>query len=167
MTKGEIRVGLDIGTTKIAAVIARGEDDGTPAIIGVGTSPCEGLRRGVVINLEKTVEGITKAVADAERMAGVEIREAYVGIAGDYIKSLNSRGVIAVLRVFVIFSRSSSNIFLPGWIIAFSIIFSLTRYAVPSTTTFRILKTGWDMSLFTTGMPAKRSTTAMSITPMR
>jgi len=98
MTKGEIRVGLDIGTTKIAAVIARGEDDSTPAIIGVGTSPCEGLRRGVVINLEKTVEGITKAITDAERMAGVEIREAYVGIAGDYIKSLNSRGVIAVSR---------------------------------------------------------------------
>ena len=98
MTKGEIRVGLDIGTTKIAAVISRGEEDGMPAIIGVGTSPCEGLRRGVVINLEKTVEGITKAVTDAERMAGVEVQEAYVGIAGDHVKSLNSRGVIAVSR---------------------------------------------------------------------
>lgn len=98
MSRGTIVVGLDIGTTKIAAVIARIEEDGIPTIIGVGTSICEGLKRGVVVNLEKTVEGITKAVNDAELMAGVEIRDAYVGIAGDHIKSLNSRGVIAVSR---------------------------------------------------------------------
>jgi len=98
MNKGTIRVGLDIGTTKIAAVVSRIEDGGTPTIIGVGLSPCEGLKRGVVIDIEKTVEGINRAVSDAERMADVEIREAYVGIAGDHIKSLNSRGVIAVSR---------------------------------------------------------------------
>ena len=98
MNKGTIRAGLDIGTTKIAAVVARIEDDGPPSVIGVGVSPCEGLRRGVVVDVEKTVDGITKAVADAERMADVEIREACVGIAGDHIKSLNSRGVIAVSR---------------------------------------------------------------------
>ena len=98
MTKENIRVGLDIGTTKIAAVIARIEDDGIPSIIGVGTSLCEGLRRGVVVDLEKTVEGITNAVTDAELMAGIEVREACIGIAGDHIKSLNSRGVIAVSR---------------------------------------------------------------------
>ncbi|MCE5250743.1 cell division protein FtsA [bacterium] len=98
MSKENIIVGLDIGTTKIATVIARYEDDGKPTIIGVGTSSCEGLKRGVVINLEKTVEGITKSVNDAELMAGVEVRDAYVGIAGDHIKSLNSRGVIAVSR---------------------------------------------------------------------
>ena len=98
MNKDSIVVGLDIGTTKIAAVIARIEEDGIPTVIGVGTNICEGLKRGVVVNLEKTVEGITKAVNDAELMAGVEIRDAYVGIAGDHIKSLNSRGVIAVSR---------------------------------------------------------------------
>ncbi|MFC1694106.1 cell division protein FtsA [Candidatus Latescibacterota bacterium] len=98
MNRENIKVGLDIGTTKIAAVIARFEDDVAPVIIGVGTSPCEGLKRGVVINLEKTVEAINKAVSDAERMADVEVREAYIGIAGDHIKSLNSRGVIAVSR---------------------------------------------------------------------
>ena len=98
MNKGSIRAGLDIGTTKIAAVVSRIEDDGPPSVIGVGVSPCEGLRRGVVVDVEKTVEGITRAVTDAERMADVEIREACVGIAGDHIKSLNSRGVIAVSR---------------------------------------------------------------------
>lgn len=98
MARSIIRVGLDIGTTKIAAVISRIEEDGTPSIIGVGTSPCEGLKRGVVIDLEKTVNAINKAVNEAELMADVEIKEAYVGIAGDHIKSLNSRGVIAVSR---------------------------------------------------------------------
>ncbi len=99
MGKEEIKVGIDVGTTKIAVAIARINEDCKPTIIGVGTSPCEGLRRGVVINLEKTVEAITNAVNDAELMAGVEIGDAYVGIAGDHIKSLNSRGVIAVSRV--------------------------------------------------------------------
>lgn len=98
MGRSVIRVGLDIGTTKIAAVIARIEEDGTPTIIGVGTSMCDGLRRGVVVDLEKTVSAISKAVTEAEHMADVQIREAYVGIAGDHIKSLNSRGVIAVSR---------------------------------------------------------------------
>lgn len=98
MARSVIRVGLDIGTTKIAAVIARIEEDGTPTIIGVGTSPCEGLRRGVVVDLEKTVSAISKAVNEAELMADVQIKEAFVGIAGDHIKSLNSRGVIAVSR---------------------------------------------------------------------
>ncbi|MBA7559769.1 Cell division protein FtsA [subsurface metagenome] len=91
-------VGLDIGTTKIAAVITRIEDDDTPTVVGVGIAPCVGLKRGVVVNLEQTVNAITEAVSTAERMAGVEVSEAYVGIAGDHIKSLNSRGVIAVSR---------------------------------------------------------------------
>ena len=99
MGKEEIKAGIDVGTTKIAAAIARINEDCKPTIMGVGTSPCEGLRRGVVVNLEKTVEAITNAVNDAELMAGVEIGDAYVGIAGDHIKSLNSRGVIAVSRV--------------------------------------------------------------------
>jgi len=99
MGKEEIKVGIDVGTTKIAVAIARIDEDCKPTVMGVGTSPCEGLRRGVVVNLEKTVEAITNAVNDAELMAGVEIGDAYVGIAGDHIKSLNSRGVIAVSRV--------------------------------------------------------------------
>ena len=99
MGKEEIKAGIDVGTTKIAVAIARINEDCKPTIIGVGTSPCEGLRRGVVVNLEKTVEAITNAVNDAELMAGVEIGDAYVGIAGDHIKSLNSHGVIAVSRV--------------------------------------------------------------------
>jgi len=98
MSKGTIIVGLDIGTTKIAAVIARVDADGAPTVIGVGTSSCEGLKRGVVVNLEKTVDAISSAVNEAELMAGVDVHEAYVGIAGDHIKSLNSRGVIAVSR---------------------------------------------------------------------
>jgi len=98
MNKSAIRVGLDIGTTKIAAVVARIEDKGPPSIIGVGVSPCEGLRRGVVVNLEQTVDAINSAVSKAEQMADVEIRDAFIGVAGDHIKSLNSRGVIAVSR---------------------------------------------------------------------
>ena len=98
MGKENIKVGIDVGTTKIATAIARMDENGKPTIIGIGTSPCEGLRRGVVVNLEKTVEAITNAVNDAELMAGVQIDEAYVGVAGDHIKSLNSRGVIAVSR---------------------------------------------------------------------
>ncbi len=98
MARNVIRVGLDIGTTKIAAIIARIDEDGAPTIIGIGTSPCEGLKRGVVVDLEKTVSAIVKAVNEAELMADTEVKEAYVGIAGDHIKSLNSRGVIAVSR---------------------------------------------------------------------
>lgn len=99
MAKEDIKVGIDVGTTKIAVAISRIDEDGKPSIIGLGSSPCEGLRRGVVINLEKTVEAISTAVKEAELMAGAEIGEAYVGIAGDHIKSLNSHGVIAVSRV--------------------------------------------------------------------
>lgn len=88
--------GLDIGTTKIGAIIADVEGEGHPSIIGVGTSPSEGLRRGVVVNLDKTVRSIQAAVAEAERMAGVEVRDVYAGIAGDHIRSINGRGVVAV-----------------------------------------------------------------------
>src|SRR5882672_7378402 len=67
-------------------------------IVGVGNAPSEGLRRGVVVDLEKTVASITRAVDEAERMAGVPVRGAIAGIAGDHIRSINSRGVIAVSR---------------------------------------------------------------------
>jgi len=95
---------LDIGTTKICAMIAEVEQrsngsensHGELKIIGVGSAPSEGLRRGVVINLERTVSSIMRAKEDAERMAGVEIQAVYAGIAGDHIRSVNGRGVVAV-----------------------------------------------------------------------
>ena len=96
-------VGLDVGTTKICAVIAEPRGDGTGSqdargleVIGVGTAPSRGLRRGVVVNIESTVEAIKQAVAEAEQMAGVEVSGVYAGVAGGHIKSLNSRGVVAV-----------------------------------------------------------------------
>jgi cell division protein FtsA len=92
-------VGLDIGTTKISAIIAEMDPETRDIkIVGVGMSPSEGLRRGVVVNLEKTVASIARAVEEAERMAGVQVKGVYAGIAGDHIRSINSRGVIAVSR---------------------------------------------------------------------
>jgi len=91
-----IVVGLDIGTTKICAIIA--EVNGTRAvdIIGIGTSPSKGLRKGVVVNIDVTVESIRRAIAEAELMAGGKTGAAFVGIAGGHIKGINSRGVIAI-----------------------------------------------------------------------
>lgn len=91
-------VGLDIGTTKISCIIADQSSSGELRVIGVGNAPSEGLRRGVVVDLEKTVASISKSVDEAERMAGVEVKGVYAGIAGDHIRSINSRGVIAVAR---------------------------------------------------------------------
>ncbi|MFQ5708051.1 MAG: cell division protein FtsA [bacterium] len=88
--------GLDIGTTKIGAIIAETNGDGSPKIVGVGTSPSEGLRRGVVVNLDKTVRSIQAAIEEAERMAGIETCDVFAGIAGDHIRSINGRGVVAV-----------------------------------------------------------------------
>jgi cell division protein FtsA len=91
-------VGLDIGTTKISCIIAEHKVAGDLTIVGVGTAPSEGLKRGVVVDLEKTVGSIQRAVDEAERMAGIEVRAVSAGIAGDHIRSINSRGVIAVSR---------------------------------------------------------------------
>ncbi|MBN1504223.1 MAG: cell division protein FtsA [Candidatus Eisenbacteria bacterium] len=98
MASGRILAGLDIGTTKICVIVAEVDDANQVNVVGVGTVPSEGLRRGIVINLEKTVHSISRAVEKAERMAGVEIKSVYAGIAGDHIRSINSRGVIAVSR---------------------------------------------------------------------
>jgi cell division protein FtsA len=98
MASGRILAGLDIGTTKICVIVAEVDDTNQVSIVGVGTVPSEGLRRGIVINLEKTVHSISRAVEKAERMAGIEIKSVYAGIAGDHIRSINSRGVIAVSR---------------------------------------------------------------------
>jgi len=91
-------VGLDIGTTKVCAVVAESDETGTPKVIGVGRAPSTGLRKGVVVNLEETVRAIRTAVVEAERMAGTPIRNVTAGIAGEHVRSVNSRGVIAVSR---------------------------------------------------------------------
>ncbi len=96
MSTDEIIVGLDIGTTKIAAVVGKLDEHGQVNIVGVGHSPSDGLRRGVVINIEKTVKSIHKAIEQAELMCGHKITTVYAGIAGDHIRSINSKGVIAV-----------------------------------------------------------------------
>ena len=88
-------VGLDIGTTKICCIVGNMTPEGLE-IVGIGTSPSKGLRKGVVINIESTVEAIQKAVSEAELMAGCEIKTVYAGIAGGHIKGLNSQGVIAI-----------------------------------------------------------------------
>ncbi|MFW5959492.1 MAG: cell division protein FtsA, partial [Chitinivibrionales bacterium] len=89
-------VGLDIGTTKIACVISEYIEGNGMKVIGIGVSPSHGLRKGVVINIDKTVNAIKKAVEEAELMAGVDVDRVYVGIAGDHIRSINSQGVVAI-----------------------------------------------------------------------
>ena len=91
-------VGLDIGTTKIACIIAEVDANDELKIVGVGVSPSVGLRKGVVVNIEKTVRSIQKAVEEAELMAGVDVSSVWVGIAGDHIRSINSKGVVAVSK---------------------------------------------------------------------
>jgi len=91
----ELIVGLDIGTTKICAVVGEVSGDGIN-IIGIGTHPSVGLRKGVVVNIEATVESIQKAIEEAELMAGCEISSVYAGIAGGHITGFNSHGIIAV-----------------------------------------------------------------------
>ena len=96
MNKSELIVGLDIGTTKICAVVGELSESGLVDVVGIGTSVSTGLRKGVVVNIEQTVQSIRKAVEDAELMAGCEIHSVYVGIAGSHIMGINSHGVIAV-----------------------------------------------------------------------
>jgi len=96
--RDHIVVGLDVGTTKICAVVAEVTSDGAINIIGVGSSPSRGLRKGVVVNIESTVESIKKAVEEAELMAAVQINSVYTGIAGSHISGENSRGVVALKK---------------------------------------------------------------------
>ncbi|MBN2371239.1 MAG: cell division protein FtsA [Vicinamibacteria bacterium] len=89
-------VGLDIGTHKICAIVAEVSDEGRLDIIGFGQAESKGLRKGVVINLDATVDAIKRVVCEAELMAGIEIDSCYVGIAGTHVRGFNSRGVVAV-----------------------------------------------------------------------
>ncbi|HIC05208.1 MAG TPA: cell division protein FtsA [Nitrospirales bacterium] len=94
--KGRIIVGLDVGTTKICCIVSALTDEGAIDVIGLAVSPSRGLRKGVVVNIESTVESIKKAVEEAELMAGVQVNSVYVGIAGSHITGFNSRGYITI-----------------------------------------------------------------------
>src|ERR1700741_714124 len=91
----EIVVGLDIGTTKVSAVVGEVDADGI-TILGVGNVPCRGLRKGGVSNIDWTVRSIQEAIESAQTMAGVEIRTVYAGVAGSHIRSQTSDGVAAI-----------------------------------------------------------------------
>ncbi len=95
-TERNLIVGLDIGTSKVAAIVGELNSDGSIEIIGIGTTPSRGLRRGVVVNLESTVQSIQRAVEEAELMAGCQIKSVFAGIAGSHIRSLNSHGIVAI-----------------------------------------------------------------------
>ena len=91
-----IITGLDIGTSKVVALIGDVAPDGTIEIIGIGRYPSRGLKRGVVVDIEATVNSIQRAVQEAELMAGCEVRSVFTGIAGSHIRSLNSHGIVAI-----------------------------------------------------------------------
>jgi len=89
-------VGLDIGTSKIVALVGEVSTEGHVEVIGIGSYPSHGLKRGVVVNIEATVQSIQHAIKEAELMAGCEIHSTYTGIAGSHIRSLNSHGMVAI-----------------------------------------------------------------------
>jgi len=98
MAEARIITGIDIGTTRVRTIITESDERGLPIFLGYGCTPAEGFKRGVVVNMEKAVQSISKSVEDAELMASVHIDSAVAGIAGDHIKSINSHGVIAISR---------------------------------------------------------------------
>jgi cell division protein FtsA len=91
-------VGLDLGTTKVACIIAQVGDTGAVEVLGVGVVPSHGLRRGTVTDLEEAAESIRAAVDEAEQEAGIKVEGIYAGITGDHIRSMNSKGAIAISR---------------------------------------------------------------------
>ena len=96
-TEDKYIVALDIGTSKVCVLVGEVNDRGQLEIIGKGTSPMKGTRRGNIINLDQAIDAVKKAVDEAEVMAGLQIESVYVGIAGDHIRSVNSRGVVSVM----------------------------------------------------------------------
>ena len=98
MSRSEILVAIDVGTTKIATIVGQLTPEGLVNILGVGTTPSKGLRKGIIVNVEETSDAIGKSIEEAERMAGYPCKTAFVGVAGGHIASLNSKGVIAVSR---------------------------------------------------------------------
>lgn len=92
----DLIVGLDIGTSKVVAIVCEVTEGHLVEIIGIGTHPSRGLKKGVVVNIESTVQSIQRAIEEAELMAGCEIHSVYAGIAGSHIRSLNSHGIVAI-----------------------------------------------------------------------
>lgn len=92
----QLIVGLDIGTSKVVALVGEVAADQSIEVIGIGSHPSRGLKRGVVVNIESTVQSIQRAVEEAELMAGCEIHSVFAGIAGSHVRSLNSHGVVAI-----------------------------------------------------------------------
>jgi cell division protein FtsA len=95
-TDRDVIVGLDIGTSKVVALVGEIIPDGSIEVIGLGSQPSRGLKKGVVVNIESTVQSIQRAVEEAELMADCEINAVYAGIAGSHVRSLNSHGVVAI-----------------------------------------------------------------------
>jgi len=95
-TDKKLIVGLDIGTSKVSAVVGDVSEDDRIEVIGIGIHPSRGLKKGVVVNIESTVQSIRRAVEEAELMAGCQINSVYAGIAGNHIRSLNSHGIVAI-----------------------------------------------------------------------
>ena len=89
-------VGLDIGTSKVVAIVGEVTVDGGIEIVGLGSHPSRGMKKGVVVNIESTVQSIQRAVEEAELMAGCRIHSVYAGIAGSHIQSMNSHGMVAI-----------------------------------------------------------------------
>jgi cell division protein FtsA len=89
-------VGLDIGTSKVVAIVGEIGLEGSIEVVGIGSHPSKGMKKGVVVNIESTVQSIQRAVEEAELMAGCQIHSVYVGIAGSHIRSLNSHGIVAI-----------------------------------------------------------------------
>jgi cell division protein FtsA len=89
-------VGLDIGTSKVVAIVGEISMDGEIEVVGIGSHASRGLKKGVVVNIESTVQSIQRAIEEAELMAGCEIHSVYAGIAGSHIRSLNSHGIVAI-----------------------------------------------------------------------
>ncbi len=97
-TDRNLIVGLDIGTSKVVALVGEMHGDGSLEVIGLGSHPSRGLKKGVVVNIDSTVQSIQRAVEEAELMAGCEIRSVFAGIAGSHVRSLNSHGIVAITR---------------------------------------------------------------------
>ena len=95
-TGNRMIVGLDIGTSKVVSIVGEVSPEGTVEIIGIGSHPSRGLKKGVVVNIESTVQSIQRSVEEAELMAGCQIHSVFAGIAGSHIRSLNSHGIVAI-----------------------------------------------------------------------
>src|SRR5690349_18276297 len=93
---GNMIVGLDIGTSKVVAIVGEINAEGGLNIVGIGRHRSRGLRKGAVVNIESTVQSIQRAVEEAELMAGCRIHSVYAGIAGSHIRSMNSHGIVAI-----------------------------------------------------------------------